>query len=322
MALPNNNLSDCGFDLSIIIPVFNEALNIFSLYNKLIQDLSLLNKSVEIIFINDGSTDNTGEILSEIRKQNPIVKIVTFRSNFGKSLALNAGVIYSSGEVIITMDGDLQDDSGEISKFLEKLNTGFDLVSGWKYPRLDPITKTIPSRIFNFLTAKLTRVNIHDFNCGFKAYRRDIFNSLPLYGEMHRYTPALAAYSGYRIGEIQVRHHPRNAGKSKYGFSRIFKGSFDLITVLFMTRYSTRPLHAFGIPGFIALTIGFFIGLYLVLIHYLFDEIIGERPLLLLSILLILLGLQFFSIGLIGEMLVYQSVDRVPIDRYVLKKEL
>lgn len=290
-------------DISIVIPVYNEAENVPLLYRKLKDDLSSLDRTYEIIFIDDGSTDDTFAKLKEAQADDDRIRIIKFRRNFGKAAALNTAFRQVKGEVVITMDGDLQDDSAEIPKFLDKIDEGYDLVSGWKYPRNDPITKTAPSKVFNKLTCWMTGVNLHDFNCGFKAYKREVTDALHLYGELHRYTPVLANYYGFNIAEVTVRHHPREFGKSKYGAKRVIKGLLDLITVKFLTSYASRPLHVFGVPGILSLLVGFFIGLYLVILKYLRDIALTERPLLLLSILLILLGLQFFSIGLLGEMI-------------------
>ena len=303
--------------LSIVIPVYNEEDNIIPLYNKLKHDLTPLQLDYEIIFVDDGSTDTTFDRIKTLHQTDSSVKGIKFRRNFGKSVALNAAFKKACGDAIITMDGDLQDDSGEISHFLEKLEEGYDLVSGWKYPRKDPLTKTLPSKIFNHLTCLLTGVNLHDFNCGFKAYRKEVAEMICLYGEMHRYTPALAAWHGFRIGEIKVRHHPRAAGTSKYGISRLIKGMLDLITVKYLTTYASRPLHVFGVPGILSLSLGFVIGLYLVILKYLKNIELGDRPLLLLSILLIVLGLQFISIGLLGEMSAFRQVRDESVDKYI-----
>lgn len=306
-------------DLSVIIPVFNEEDNILPLYKKLVKDLNPLQNSYEIIFIDDGSTDSTFEKVLSLKQADNTIKVIKLRKNFGKSIALNIAFRKVRGNLIITMDGDLQDDSAEIVRFINKMNEGYDLVSGWKYPRYDPITKKAPSKIFNKITFLFTGVKLHDFNCGFKAYRRDVIDTLHLYGELHRYTPVLADYYGFKIAEITVRHHPRQSGKSKYGAKRVMKGFLDLITVKFLTSYVSRPLQIFGIPGILSLLLGFILGFYLVIIKYLRDILIGDRPLLLLSILLIVLGLQFISIGLLGEMIASYQVREDDVDKYIEK---
>ena len=303
--------------ISIVIPVLNEEDSIQELYLNLKQVLNQLKNPYEIVFVDDGSADNTFVILEEIASNHDDVSIIKLRRNFGKSIALNTAFRYVGGDIIITMDGDLQDDPEEIPKFIEKIEEGYDLVVGWKYPRNDPITKKIPSKFFNKVTCMLTGINLHDFNCGFKAYKRVVIDNISLYGEMHRYIPALATWNGFKITEIKVKHHPRKYGKSKYGFSRLFKGLLDLITVKFLTCYATRPMHVFGIPGTISVLVGSFIGLYLVILKYWKGVLLIERPLLLLAVLLILLGLQFLSIGLLGEMMVFQGVERENVGRYI-----
>ena len=305
--------------ISIVIPVLNEEKSIHELYLNIEYVLNTLKDPYEIVFVEDGSTDNTFLILEEIASKDNRVSVIKLRKNFGKSIALNTAFKHAKGDVVITMDGDLQDDPDEIPRFIEKIEKGYDLVVGWKYPRIDPFTKTVPSKFFNWLTCMLTGVNLHDFNCGFKAYKKEVIDNISLYGEMHRYIPALAAWHGFKITEIKVKHHPRKYGKSKYGFSRLLKGFLDLITVKFLTSFATRPLHVFGIPGILSLLFGFFIGLHLVIQKYLRDITISDRPLLLLSVLLILLGLQFISIGLLGEMMVFQWVKGENVERYIEK---
>jgi glycosyltransferase involved in cell wall biosynthesis len=306
--------------ISVVIPVFNEKENIPVLVERLKKVLEGNGCDWEIVFVDDGSTDNTFQILEEVAGKNESISIIKLRRNFGKSIALNTAFRYVKRDIIITMDGDLQDDPEEIPKFIEKIEEGYDLVVGWKYPRKDPITKKISSKIFNRLTGMLMGVGIHDFNSGYKAFKRKALENIYLYGEMHRYIPALIAWQGFRITEIKVNHHPREYGKSKYGASRIIKGFLDLITVKFLTGYATRPLHIFGIPGILSLLVGFFIGLYLAVLKYWKEVGIGNRPLLLLSILLIILGLQFISIGLLGEMITFHEITREKgenVERYI-----
>jgi glycosyltransferase involved in cell wall biosynthesis len=303
--------------ISIVIPVLNEEDSIQELYLNLKQVLNQLKNPYEIVFVDDGSADSTFVILEEIASNHENVSIIKLRRNFGKSIALNTAFRYTGGDIVITMDGDLQDDPEEIPRFIEKIEEGYDLVVGWKYPRNDPITKKIASKFFNKLTCMLTDINLHDFNCGFKAYKKIVMDNISLYGEMHRYIPALAAWNGFKIAEIKVKHHPRKFGKSKYGFSRLFKGLLDLITVKFLTGYATRPMHVFGIPGTISVLVGFFIGLYLVILKYWKGVLLIERPLLLLAVLLILLGLQFLSMGLLGEMMAFQGVKGENVGRYI-----
>lgn len=289
-------------ELSIVIPVYNEVRNIKSLHEKLVPVLFRLNKRYEIIFVDDGSTDGTAEALSRLRSQSANIRVVELRRNFGKSSALREGFARASGAVVITLDGDLQDEPAEIPRFLKKLDEGFDVVSGWKFRRHDPLGKRLPSKVFNALTARLTGVRIHDFNCGFKAYRQEAAKSLNLFGDRHRYIPALAAWQGYRVGEIKVEHHPRRFGKSKYGSDRLLRGLFDLLTIKFLITFTKRPLHFFGKLGLACIIPGLLSGAYLVALRLL-DYKIGDRPLLILSVLLTILGVQFISMGLLGEMI-------------------
>jgi len=286
-------------DLSIIIPVYNEEGNIIELYEKLCSILSVLDKSYEIIFVDDGSTDNTFQEIKAIQDIN--IRIVRFQRNYGKAAALSCGFYKSRGDFVITMDGDLQDDPKEIPRFLEKLKE-FDMVSGWKVKRQDPISKTLPSKCFNKLTRLITGIKINDFNCGYKGYRREVVKNINLYGEFHRYIPVLAHWKGYTVGEIEVEHHPRTQGKSKYGVGRILKGCFDLITVTFLMLYKKRPLHMFGGIGIVLGFSGIAISLYL-LSSWIIGTRIGDRPLLMLGILLTVIGAQFVSLGLIGELI-------------------
>jgi len=304
-------------DLSIIIPINNEEGNIGPLHQKLFEQLQRVQRNYEIIIVDDGSTDSTFEKITQLHMQDPYIKIIKFRKNFGKSTALNVAFHYAKGQIIITMDGDLQDEPEEIPRFISKIDEGYDLVCGWKYPRRDPITKTLPSRIFNGVICFITGLDLHDFNCGFKAFRKRALEDLHLYGEMHRYIPALINWNGYKITEIKIMHHARSSGKSKYGVSRLVKGLLDLITVKFLIDYSSRPLHAFGLPGIVSLSVGLIIGIYLLLLKYVDNVLIGDRPLLLLSVLLILIGIQFISLGLIGEMLTFREMREQNPDRYI-----
>ena len=292
--------------LSIVIPAYNEAESLSVLLEQLQVVLKMHAYCAEVIFINDGSTDATAEVLDVLsaQPQKPPIRVIHFRRNQGKAEALMAGFAAATGDIVITMDADLQDDPGEIPKLLDTLNTeNYDVVSGWKYPRKDPLEKRVFSFFFNRITAFFTGVKLHDMNCGFKAYRAEVVKELHLYGDLHRYIPILAHQAGYKIGEVKVRHHPRRFGVSKYGFKRIPKGFFDLFTVLFLTKYLKRPLHVFGTIGVIVAFIGILIGLYLAVL-WVIEGGVGFRPLLMLSILMIILGIQFFSIGLLGELVI------------------
>lgn len=286
-------------DISIIIPVYNEEGNISELYHKLFNVLSVLDKTYEIIFVDDGSKDNTFQEIKALRDSN--IRIVRFQRNYGKAAALSCGFNKSMGNFVISMDGDLQDDPKEIPRFLEKLKE-FDMVSGWKVNRQDPFSKTFPSKCFNKLTRFITGININDFNCGYKGYRREVVKNIKLYGEFHRYIPVLAHWKGYTVGEIEVEHHPRIHGKSKYGVGRILNGFFDLITITFLMLYNKRPLHIFGGIGTVLGFSGIIISLYM-LSSWITGTRIGDRPLLMLGILLTVIGAQFVSLGLIGELI-------------------
>jgi len=323
----DKTVPDCELiNLSIIIPVLNEAESIPRLYSKLKGVLDNLNLGYEILFIDDGSTDNSSIILEELYNKDEHAKVIQFRKNFGKATALSVGFKHAKGDIVITMDGDLQDDPEEIPTFIDKINEGYDLIVGWKFQRKDPITKTLPSKIFNKLTASLTRVKIHDFNCGFKAYRKEVTKNIEVYGELHRYIPALAYWKGYHIGEIKVKHHARKHGKSKYGSSRLVKGFLDLLTVKFLMSFTKKPLHLFGTIGLLFLSVGFMIDLYLMILHILFllggpvEYEIRDRPLLLLGILLMVSGVQLISIGLIGEMIA--SKNQKDDEETIIKEKL
>ncbi len=290
-------------EISVVVPVMNEEANLPILYDELKTVLEQIAPGgYEIIFVDDGSTDGTFDVLSTLAAGDEPVTVIQFRRNFGKSAALSAGFDRAQGEIVITMDGDLQDDPAEIPRFLAKLGEGYDLVSGWKYPRLDPPSKTWPSRLFNLVTATVSGVHLHDFNCGFKAYRREVVESIALYGELHRFIPVLAHQKGFRVAEIKVHHRPRRFGRSKFGAKRLARGFFDFLTVILLGEYRWRPMHLFGWMGLIAGTLGFLINLYLAYLWFTGHRPIGTRPLLTLGVLLITVGVQFFTIGLLAEM--------------------
>ena len=294
--------------LSIVIPAYNEAESLPVLMVQIQDVLRKHNYTAEIIFVNDGSTDGTDEVLEQLASEqssdNIQVHVIHFRRNQGKAAGLMVGFAEARGEFVITMDADLQDDPQEIPKLLDALETeNADLISGWKYPRKDPLEKRAFSFVFNRVTALFTGVKLHDMNCGFKAYRAEVVKELHLYGDLHRYIPILCAQAGYRVGEVKVKHHPRRFGVSKYGLKRIPKGFFDLLTVLFLTRYLKRPLHVFGMIGSLVAFIGVIIGCYLAVLWFTKGGI-GFRPLLILSVLMVILGAQFFSIGLLGELVI------------------
>lgn len=297
--------------LSIVIPLLNEAENLRLLHQKLTEALSALEHPYEILFINDGSTDESATILDELFTTDPAVRVIHLRRNFGKTAGLAAGFRYSRGDIIVTLDADLQDDPAEIPAMLNKLNEGYDLVAGWRYHRQDPIDKTWPSQLFNWAVRTFTGVNLHDFNCGFKMYRRAVTTHIQLYSDFHRYIPVLAVHQGFRVAELPVQHHPRHAGLSKYGAGRTLRGLLDFITVLFLMTYLKHPIRLFGTSGLIIFSLGSFIEVYLAVL-WLLRELggypiapIGTRPLFSVGILAMILGIQLFSTGLLGEMLRY-----------------
>ncbi|MEK6650242.1 MAG: glycosyltransferase family 2 protein [Bacteroidota bacterium] len=295
--------------VSVVIPLLNEEESLRELHTRLKAVFAQMRSTYEIIFIDDGSTDGSFSILRELHKADRNIKVIRFRRNFGKSAALSVGFREAQGDFIITMDADLQDDPDEIPGLIEAMGDSFDLVSGWKKKRYDPITKTIPSKFFNFVTGQMTGIPIHDFNCGLKAYRRDVAKSVHVYGELHRYIPALAHWAGFRVTEKVVQHHARKHGATKFGLNRFIYGFLDLLTVLFTTRYIRRPLHLFGIWGMVSLAFGTLIDGWLSVEWFMGRTSLSNRPLFLLGFLLIIVGVQFISIGLLGEMMSRQEKD-------------
>ncbi len=305
-------------EISIVVPAFNEAESLPELLMQIQETLLPLQVNYEVIVVDDGSTDRTMPVLRELKEQFKTLKVISFRKNYGKSAALAEGFNMASGEYVITMDADLQDDPAEIPNLIATLEEGYDLVSGWKKRRHDPISKTIPSRFFNFVTSRLTGIRLHDFNCGLKGYRQTVVQDMQVYGELHRFLPVLAHWNGYRVGEIVVKHHPRKYGKTKFGLSRFFNGFFDLITVLFITRYKTTPLHVFGGFGLLSLLLGLAIEAYLT-IGWFLGESIRNRPLFFLGILTIIVGVQLIFFGLLGEMLSAGFAERL---EYSIKEKI
>lgn len=293
--------------ITVVVPLMNEEGNLPELHRRIADVMASIGVPWELLFVDDGSTDGTWREIMRLRAADPHVVAIQHRRNFGKAQALANGFALARGNTIITMDGDLQDDPAEIPRMLSRLGEGFDLVSGWKQNRQDPRGKTAPSKVFNWTVRTVTGVQLHDFNCGFKAYRRDVTDTIRVYGELHRFTPVLAAAEGFRVTELPVKHHARAWGRSKYGLRRLFKGFLDLITVFFLTNYRQRPMHLFGIPGILSITLGVLLGLKLSWDRLVADEQIGTRPLLLLAVLLIVVGVQFFGLGLLGEYLVQES---------------
>ena len=304
-------------EISVVIPLYNEEQSLRELFDK-IRNVLTRSGRFEVIFVDDGSTDGSMRVLHELRNRDRRVKIIRFRRNYGKSAALSVGFAKAEGDIVITMDADLQDDPNEIPNLVNEIKKGYDLISGWKKKRRDPISKTIPSRFFNFVTSIITGIKIHDFNCGLKAYRKEVVKEVEIYGELHRYIPVLAHWLGYKVGEIPVQHHQRKYGRTKYGIGRFWKGFLDLLTVIFTTRYMQRPLHLFGFWGMVFFLAGFAIDLYLVTLKFTKGMALSNRPLFFGGILLIIVGVQFISIGLIGEMIT--KTRRMPEKEYSIRE--
>ena len=302
--------------ISLVIPFLNEEGSLRELADRLVENLDKVGRPFEVIFVDDGSSDSGPDILEEIIASDSRFRLIRFTRNFGKAAALSAGFQRAEGDVVITMDADLQDDPSEIPNFLSEIEQGYDVVSGWKKIRHDPVGKTLPSKVFNYMLRKTFKLELNDFNCGFKAYTRRAAKSLNLYGELHRFTPALLNSNGYKVGEIPVQHHARAHGVSKYGFSRLFKGLLDMITVKLMTTYGTRPLHFFGMVAIPFGALGGLMLVYLTALWFLGLGPIGNRPLLLIGILFVITATQLIGIGLTAELLQTKGVSER--DKYIV----
>jgi len=290
--------------LSVIIPAYNESASLPSFLPEVIEYLTKLNLNPwEVIVVDDGSSDETGQIVSDFHHKDTRIKLISLLRNEGKAMALQAGFDYADADIIITMDADGQDNPKELSRFISRLGEGFDMVNGWKKNRKDSFIKNNTSKFYNYFTNLLLREKLHDSNCGFKAYRKKVVRSLDLYGELHRYIPALVEASGFSLSEIEIDHRKRKFGKTKYGGDRFIKGALDLLTVLFITRFKNRPLHAFGSLGIIVSSVGIAISFYLSWLSLVDGQKIGDRPLLLLAVLLIVVGIQIVMTGLLGELI-------------------
>jgi glycosyltransferase involved in cell wall biosynthesis len=296
--------------ISVVVPLLNEEHSLEALYHEVANALEPLDQEFEVVFVDDGSTDGSLSVLSRMHDELPNVVVIHLRRNFGKAAALQAGFLEAKGNLVITIDADLQDDPAEIPKMLAKLDEGFDLVSGWKTRRNDPFARRLFSRIFNWSTGVISGVRLHDVNCGLKAYRAEVLQGLRIYGELHRFIPVLASYQGYRVAEIPVNHRARQHGRSRYGPERYIRGFFDLLSVTFMGRYRYRPLHLFGGIGLLMGAVGFVILTYLTMLWF-WGHGIGTRPLLTLGVLLIVVGIQFVSLGLISELVTSQHEERI-----------
>jgi glycosyltransferase involved in cell wall biosynthesis len=301
-------------DLSIVIPVYNEQENVEPLIDEIKAAVAPLNKQYEILVVDDGSRDNTFHVLAQLYRSEPVLCVIRLKRNFGQTAALAAGLAHSRGETVIMIDGDGQNDPADIPALLAKLDSGNDLVCGWRHARRDPfLSRRLPSMVANWMISAITQVKLHDYGCTLKAMRKEIAKNLRLYGEMHRFIPAIAYERGATIAELKVNHRPRLRGRSKYGITRTVRVLLDLLTVKFLMSYSTRPSHIFGIVGITSAGVGFLIGIYLTLQKFMYNSELGGRPLLLLAVLLIFIGFQFVTMGLLGEMLsrtYHESQDR------------
>jgi len=310
-------------ELSLVIPVYNEEESLPVLYGEINDSCEELGKSFEIVFIDDGSTDGSGKVLKDIQKHDPRVRLIRLRKNFGQTAALSAGFHHSKGKIIITMDADLQNDPSDIGLLLEKMDEGYDIVSGWRIKRKDKFfSRRLPSRIANWLISVITRVKLHDYGCTLKAFQRDVIENIHLYGEMHRFIPAIASTMGVTIAEVKVHHRPRKYGKSKYTLMRIVKVILDLLTVKFLLSYSTRPLQIFGLFGLISGLSGGVLAVILSYQRLVLMQSIANRPLLLLAVLLLLIGFQFITLGLLAEILVRSYHETLQKKTYYIKEIL
>lgn len=300
----NKNKDKESVYLSVVIPVYNEKQNISYLYENLNNILPQIGKKYEVILVDDGSIDGTFKELLKIHEQNNNYKIIRFRKNFGQTPAMSAGFDYANGEVIITLDADLQNDPQDIPVLLEKINEGYDIVSGWRINRQDKtISRKFPSKIANWLIARLTGVKIHDYGCTLKAYTSDVIKNIELFGEMHRYIPAVASWMGINVAEVPVHHHSRKFGKSKYGISRTIRVILDIITIKYLLSYSQKPIQIFGLIGLITGAIGFILTVYLIIMRLFFNMALSSRPLFTLSIFMIFIGVQLITMGILAELI-------------------
>ena len=310
-------------DISVVVPLYNEEDNVQLLYEEIKGVLDTMAEQAEIVFVDDGSRDTTLAKLEVIQAGDDHVRVVSLRRNFGQTAAMTAGFDHARGGVIITMDGDLQNDPHDIPQLVGKLNEGYDVVTGWRYDRQDPfLSRKLPSQLANRLISRVTGVGLHDYGCTLKAFRREVIDNINLYGEMHRFIPAIACGKGISFTEVKVNHRARRFGTSKYGISRTIRVVLDLITVKFMLSYATRPLHVFGTVGVVSSLLGVTIGLILTVQRQLFGIGLANRPLLLLAVLLIFMGIQFITIGLLAELVVrtYHESQKKPI--YYVRKVL
>ena len=308
-------------DLSFVVPVYNEAQNLLPLYQEIVDSCSKLENSYELIFVDDGSWDESFVVLKNIQKDNYRVKLIKLRKNFGQTAALSAGFDYAQGDIIISLDADLQNDPKDFPLLIQKIQKGYDIVSGWRQKRKDRLlTRRLPSLVGNWLISFFTRIKLHDYGCTLKAFRKEVVKSIRLYGEMHRFIPAIARNMGFLVTEVKVKHRPRLYGKSKYRSTRLIRVILDLLTVKFLLSYSTRPLQLFGLIGFLTGITGIILGLYLSYQRLIIKVGISGRPLLLLAILLMVIGLQFITLGLLAEIMVRAYHESVGKKIYIIQE--
>ena len=317
----DNNHSDIKKDLSLVIPVYNESGNLVELYERILKVLETLNKDYEIIFINDGSQDDSLDVLKNIQKNNERILIINFRRNFGQTAAFAAGFDHASGDIIVTMDSDLENSPEDIPKLLTRIEEGYDLVSGWRVNRKDNyLLRILPSRIANFIISFICGIKLHDYGCSLKAYRSEILQNIKLYGEMHRFIPALASIMGISAVEIPVEHVKRTKGKSNYTIFRFVKVILDLILIKFLLNYTSRPFHIFGFLGISSFAIGFIVALYLSVLKIFFEVSLSARPLLLMSVILIIFGIQLMTMGLLSELIIRNYYESQNKTVYIVKE--
>ncbi len=291
-------------EISLVVPVYNERPTLAALFDECTAALDALGRCWELVFVDDGSTDGSFEEMAAVRARDPRVRAVRLRANAGKAAALAVGFRAARGAILVTLDGDLQDDPREIPRLLAALAEGADLVSGWKIERQDSLARRVASRLFNAVSRAASRMPLHDVNCGLKAYRREVTEEVPLYGELHRFIPLLAAWRGFRVAEVAVSHRPRAVGRSRYGWSRALRGAMDLVTVVCLTRYNRRPAHFFSLPGAALLAVGTVLCGYVAYLRLAYGHIWHRHPLLIFAVLLVVVGVQLFTTGLLGEMMV------------------
>lgn len=317
-ASPNESYSKRQPDVSIVVPIYNEVESLPQLIEAIASSLNETSLNYELICVDDGSKDGSAELLKEKALTHPFLRAIILRRNYGQTAAMAAGFKHARGRTIVTLDGDLQNDPADIPMLIAKLDEGYDLVTGWRKNRQDAaLTRLLPSKIANWLIRQITGVHVHDYGCSLKAYRAEVVADMNLYGELHRFLPALAFIEGARITELPVRHHARRHGKSKYGLGRTFRVVLDLLTIYFMKKFLTRPMHVFGLLGILAMIAGIFLGGYLTVLKLVWHQSIGDRPLLILAVVLLLTGVQLFCFGLLAELLMrtYHESQGRPIYR-------